>query len=324
MIYTCLLGIVTTSTSIVSMQDAPTEPSPAGQPEASAIIDRYLEATGGRAAWESLTSIRGMGTVEFMGSPIKGQMATYQTANTYRRSLDANGLLAQVTVRNGDQAWGVRQDGAVRDIKGQELRSLIRDGGFNPLLHVSTLYSTLEVVGVEQVDETQAWKIRCVPADEPGAEEFRFFAIDSGLQIKVVEIGPGDSGSMPMELFLSDYRPVGPVQIAHQSLIAVGRSRIAINMAAMQINAVIPECLFEKPEGEMVKAEVETPREALEAFMRIQIDSLNALQTQRWMERLDAAASRITDQAPNAESMRSVFAEIDRTLREHLAALQPS
>ena len=47
----------------------------AGQPTAERIVERFIEATGGRAAWESMSSLRGVGTIEVSGAPLTGQVA---------------------------------------------------------------------------------------------------------------------------------------------------------------------------------------------------------------------------------------------------------
>ena len=65
------------------------KPAPAAtemsQPNAEAIITRYLEVTGGRPAWEALQSLRGLGKLEVLGAGLTGNVAIFQTRDGFYR-----------------------------------------------------------------------------------------------------------------------------------------------------------------------------------------------------------------------------------------------
>lgn len=255
----CLVSLLGASSSGVA-QDAPAPPpgpiavppaapgdlSPADS-SAKGIIDRFIEVTGGRQAWLDLKSLRGLGRLEIIGTQITGSVAIYQTATTFRRSVDTPGLGSQVTIRNGERAWQVRPDGQVRVVEGPDLEQLIRDRHFNPLLHTSEIYESMEVMGVELVDVSQAWKIRCVPIDQGAGEEIRFFDVATGFQVKIAEFGPKDNPGIPTEIFPSDYRQVGQVLVPFETTIGLLRSRMRIVIDAMQADVELSECLFAEP-----------------------------------------------------------------------------
>jgi len=290
----------------------------AGQPTAERIVERFIEATGGRAAWESMSSLRGFGTIEVSGAPLTGQVAIYQTADGFRMSVDAGGVPAQVTVRRGDEAWSLGAGGEVRELTGPELRKVQRDRHFNPLLNPDELYSALTLEGVEQVGEANAWKVRCTPRDDSEAADVRFFDVDSGLQVKVIEQGAGPAGAIPTELYLHDYRAVGDVRIPYRTEISLGRGGVVITMLGMQANTSIPDCLFDRPTGEMVPPPRESPRAVLEALMATDPGNLTVAQCRDLMARIDQVLASADGESRDARQIVSALKALRKTLVERI------
>ena len=302
--------------SVASLGVAAEDQQPQGTPPtAEAVVDRFIEVTGGRDAWDALESLRGLGRLEVVGAKVSGQLALYQTRTGFRMSVDAGGGAGQVTIRNGDRGWSVRPDGVVEEITGAKLQKLLRDRTFNPLMEASTLYESMTVAGVEDVAGAPAWRVTCVPADDVEAEELRFFDVASGLQVKVVERASGAAGAIPTEIYLTDYRAVGAVQLAFGTRIGVGRSSVQISIDAMQANGDVPDCMFEPPAGPIERAVPvqESAQDTLEAFVTVDVASLSESAAKQWVRRLDKAIKAIDPAHPKAESLRSAFIQF-RTL----------
>jgi hypothetical protein len=314
-----VVGVSAVASPVIGQDDHPAaaEPTAAAvpeQPTASAIIERFIEVTGGRAAWESLQSLRGLGSLEIVGANVGGSLAIFQTREGFRMSVDAGPAGAQVTIRRGDEAWQVRPDGTTTVVTGGALRKLLRDRSFNPLIDAATLYTRMELVGVEDVNGEPAWKIRCIPADAEAAEELRFFGVASGLQVKVIEQGAGQAAAFPTEIFLTDYRQVGPVKVAFGTTISFARSGVQITLEAMQANVAISECLFAPPAGPVAvpEAKQESPKETLKAFMAVDLEAMNTPEVVHWLSRLDAAKRAIDPSDPDADATRKALSQFHR------------
>jgi hypothetical protein len=318
-----LVGFGSSSLPAFGQDEHPTAAAPpvaapiaplGANPTAGAIIERFIEVTGGRAGWASLRSLRGLGTLEVVGANVGGSLAIFQTRDGFRMSVDAGGSAAQVTIRSGDEAWTVRPDGTVQEMTGGALRKLLRDRPFNPLIEAAALYASMELAGIEEVDGSPAWKIRCVPMDEPGSEEVRFFDVATGLQVKVIEQGAGKAAAFPTEIYLSNYTQVGPVKVAFKTRIGVARSSVQITVEAMQANVSIPDCLFVPPAGPVQAAErqQESPKQTLEAFMSVDLKSMSTPEAIHWLARLDAAKKAVDPADPNAKSIVDALAQFHR------------
>jgi hypothetical protein len=283
-------------------------------PTAEAIIERYIESTGGRTAWEAVQSLRALGSIAFKGANISGRLAMFQTRNGFRMSVDAGDSGSQVTIRRGEDAWSVRPDGTVQKVSGGALRKLLRDRTFNPLVEASSMFTSIVMGGIEDVNGSPAWKLTCVPSDASGAVEHRFFDVATSLQVKVIEQDGGDAAAIPTEMYMSDYRDVGGVQVAFATTIGVGRSSVTITIEAMQINVSIPSCLFEPPPGPILgeQKKQESPTETLGAFMKVDVDAMSKGEAINWLARLDAAKRAIDPSSPDAKPLAKALAEFHR------------
>ncbi|MDG2476558.1 MAG: hypothetical protein P8M32_01510 [Phycisphaerales bacterium] len=303
----------------------PAQAQPQAEPTAEAIVERHIELTGGREAWESLQSIRGLGSIVIRGANVGGQLAMFQTRDGFRMSVDAGGPGAQVTIRRGQDAWSVRPDGTVQKISGGALQKLLRDRKFNPLVDAASMFTSMAMAGVEDVNGSPAWKITCISSDESGAVSHRFFDVASGLQVKVIEQEAGAAAAFPTEMYMSDYRDIGGVKVAFATAIGVGRSGVTITIEAMQANVDIPSCLFEPPSGPVIveKKKQESPAETLGAFMKVDIAALSKGEAIHWLGRLDAAKRSVDPAAPDAESLTNAISECHRLCAEKIRGAAP-
>ena len=106
--------------------DASASPATDARPTAESIIERFIEQTGGREGWESVQSLRGMGRVEVLGTPVAGYITIDQTTNDFRMAVEIPGAGSRVTLRVGDQAWTIGPDGQGIAVTGDQLKQLLR------------------------------------------------------------------------------------------------------------------------------------------------------------------------------------------------------
>ena len=248
------------SSVLIAQDAAPTPPDqpgthPAPQPARTAqdIIDGYIDATGGRAAWAALTSIRGMGHIVLAGMPIEGRFVVYQTVDAYRLGVDMFQVsetadvvaTRQVTVRKGDTAWRSMNGGPATALSAIEQADLMRKKAFNPLLNAAERYASMIVAGTELIDGAPCFRLALDPVDQAAPMEHRWFDVATGLQTKFAQTPRG--GGLTAEVFLSDYRQVGRVKLHHRMVVSSVGASMERTFDAMQTNVTIDDCLFERP-----------------------------------------------------------------------------
>src|SRR5262252_4932208 len=80
--------------------------APAADPTGEAIVDKSVEATGGRAAWEKLKTEVAKGSLELTAMGMKGDLTIYKAApNKSYTVIDFPGFGKAEEGSNGQVAW---------------------------------------------------------------------------------------------------------------------------------------------------------------------------------------------------------------------------
>jgi hypothetical protein len=214
-------------------------------PDAAAILDRYVEVTGGAEAYRKAHNRYFSGTFELAGMGIRGPVRTWQSppANAYTE-IDLQGIGLTRQGSNGEILWEVGLTGP-RILEGTERAVMLRLSTFNAELLWRELYREAACVGKESVDGQSAWKVVLTPAD--GKPTTLFFAEETGLLVKQAMIVDTQMGEVPVETSVGDYRPVDGILIPHKSVQqAAGASQIIL-LDKVEHDIEMPAGRFEPP-----------------------------------------------------------------------------
>src|SRR5450759_4775860 len=122
-------------------------------PKAETLLDGYIEATGGKAAYEKRKSEIMTGTIEFAANGMKGTVTSYSdVSNNNYTIVDIEGVgKIESGVYNG-QPWESSSLQGARLREGAEKADAVRDATFNGPLYWRKLYAKAETVGLEDVN----------------------------------------------------------------------------------------------------------------------------------------------------------------------------
>lgn len=256
------LGLVSTAVAQPAPKPAP-KPAPAGQPEkkpeaapsneklptAQQVLDKYIEATGGRQAYLDLKSRVTQGNFEMAAMGIKGTVNEWKKAPNLSYSvLEIPGFGKTESGYDGKTLWMKSETMGTRVIEGPEKEMMLRTATLTPELNQTELYKTIEVVGVEDVNGKSAYKLVFTPAE--GKPETRFYEKESGLLVKQVMTVAGQGGSeIPVTGTVGDYKKVGSLLVAHSSTqTAGGIGEQKATLEKVEDNVEIPDSKFELPQ----------------------------------------------------------------------------
>lgn len=214
------VALVFLSSNVAFAQSDSSSPSveePAAiSPDARMIIDRYIEATGGRQAWESLQSVQGNGTVSIPAASISGTAEFCITPDAYRNTFNMSGGNMKdatiVTGRNGDVVWQLTGESGHYNgkiIEGVARSKSLRQFQFNQMLDLAANFSRIELADIEAVDGKPAFRLDMVPRENPDVVESRFFDQATHLIVRNLV----KEGGSVQESFYGDYVRVGPVMM---------------------------------------------------------------------------------------------------------------
>lgn len=187
--------------------------SPAQQPTAREVIDRHIEAVGGREAIESHSSSHASGTIEIVGQGLFGEIDIWGAAPD-KMLVTVNFPDLGVESRtgyDGEVGWSVDPMTGERLLAGGELQQLVDEADYYGDLHDAGKFSEMENLGEVDFDERVAYKLRLVYLS--GREVFEYFDIETGRMIGVEGAQESIMGSMNVVTTLGEYQQFGDVMV---------------------------------------------------------------------------------------------------------------
>ena len=220
----------------------------AALPEGKAVVDKYLEATGGRAAHEKVRSRVIHSTIDIPAAGIKGTSQSYNQAPGKAYVLvDLGATGKEQRGSDGAVIWEMTTTGGPRVMKdAKELAFWRRAFDIDSDLRLDEYYTSVETQGAEQVNGKDAYKVLFTPKE--GSPETRWYDKESGLLVKVQQVVPTPMGQIPAVSMPTDYRDVDGVKIPHkvEETIA-GQVKINATLDKVEHNAEIPAEKFQLP-----------------------------------------------------------------------------
>jgi len=216
-------------------------------PKAETILDRIVDASGGRAAFEKMHSLVISGSMEMTAMGIKGKMTSYHAApDKMLVEVEIPGIGAIRDGWDGKVAWEMSAIQGPRIKQGDERAISAREGDFNSTLHWRDHFQKVETVGIEKVDGKDCYKVVMTPKE--GSPETQYVDKQTNLPVKTEMTVKGPMGEIPMEASIQDYRKEGDLLMPHKMVQKAAGQEITITFDSVKINEDIPKEKFDLPE----------------------------------------------------------------------------
>jgi hypothetical protein len=225
-------------------------------PQASAILDKYVEATGGRAAYEKLRSEVRTGSMEIVGKGITFKMTLYRAAPSKSYMvLEVPGVGTVEEGTDGQVAWSRSALQGPRVKEGGERALALLAAAFNGDLRWRELFQSAETSGTEEVNGQPCYKV--LVATKDGVQQTRYYDKKSGLLVKTNMIAKTQMGDIPTESLVSDYKPVDGILVAHKAVTKMLGQELTMTVESIKTNVQIEESRFQPPDD--IKALIAKP-----------------------------------------------------------------
>jgi zinc protease len=236
------------------------KPQPAKAPEAATktttaeptvdqILDKFVEAIGGRQAMEKITSRVTKGTFEISAMGLKGEMEIY--AKAPNKTLTVQNLSGVGEIRDGYDgkiAWSQNPMMGLREKSGAELAAIARASDIHAPIKTRQLYSKLELKGKEKVGNRETYVILATPAE--GAPVKMYFDTQTGLLARTDTDLDTPQGQFRIETTVDDYREVDGVKIAFTMRQESSMASAVIKLTEVKHNVAIDDAKFNKPSAQ--------------------------------------------------------------------------
>ena len=215
-------------------------------PKADAILDKYIEVTGGKAAYGKVKTDITTGEMTLGAMGIKGKMTMYSQAPDKRVvEINIDGIGKIVEGSDGKIAWSHSAMQGPRLKEGEEKDEALRQGRTNSDLEWRELYTKVETKGMDKVDGKDCYNVEVTP--KSGKPQMRCYDKASGLLVRMTATQKSPMGEITADTFPSDYRKEGELIVPHKVTMKMAGQEMVMSIDKVEHNAAIPPEKFEPP-----------------------------------------------------------------------------
>ncbi len=222
------------------------------------IIDNYFENTGGVENWEKIEGVKMNAKVNQGGMEIPIEIVQLKSGKMMT-TINFQGQSLKQGVFDGEVLWSTNFMTQKAEKSDEESTNMVKNemNQFpDPFLNYKEKGFTAELVGTENVDGSEAFKIKLtttpniIEGKEVPSITYYFFDNENFVPIQVHEeitVGPGKG--MISEIKLSDYQEAGNVYMPFSMTQGVkGQPGSPITMDSIEINPTVDDSEFAFPE----------------------------------------------------------------------------
>jgi outer membrane lipoprotein-sorting protein len=223
--------------------EAKSEAAEASPPPADQLLDKYLQAVGGTAAVEKITSRVMKGTITFgdRNVPIDIFSKDPDKRASFTHAPDGD----SVTAFDGHEGWLGAPGRPVHGMQGPDIDAAAMDADLHFAVHLKAMFSEMQVRGTERVGDHSAY---LVIGRHEGKPPLRlYFDAQSGLLVRLVRYAETPLGRMPTQIDYADYRDAGGVKIPFRWTLARPGGRFTVQVSDVKENAPVDDSKFAKP-----------------------------------------------------------------------------
>jgi len=215
-------------------------------PKAETILDKSIEATGGKAAFEKLHNTVIAGSMELAAMGIKGTVSiTKAEPDKILTEIEIAGIGSIKEGYDGKVAWEINPMQGARITDGDEKAAAKLQAHFHEE-NWRDDYKKVETVGAETVDGKDCYKLVLTPNE--GSPITQFIDKKTSLVAKTTMTATGPMGEVAVEILISDYRKEGDLLVAHKIQRNAGGQEIAITFDSFKYNVDLAKDKFDLPD----------------------------------------------------------------------------
>ncbi len=212
-------------------------------PSADKLLEKYLQAVGGAAAVEKITTRVMTGTITFgdRNVPIDIYSKDPDKRISFTHTPDGD----SVTAFDGHEGWLGFPGRPAREMHGSDIDAAAMDADLHFAANLKGMLSETEVRGTEKIGDHDAYQ---VIGRREGKPPLRlYFDEQSGLLVRLVRYGETPLGRLPTQIDYADYRDVGGVKIPFRWTLARPSGRFTIQVSEVKQNVPVDDAKFAKP-----------------------------------------------------------------------------
>jgi photosynthetic reaction center cytochrome c subunit len=217
--------------------DSPKPPTP------DQLIDKYVQALGGTAAIQKITSRVAQGSANVGGHQMP--IDIFEQNPDKRISLMHLGNGDSVTAYNGHEGWLAAPGRPRRDMNSSDIEAAKLDANLHFATDIKQIFGELRGEHEEKVDGQSTYVISALRQGQPPLK--LYFDEQSGLLVRELRLAESPLGMNPTEIDYADYRDVDGVKTPFRWTVARPNGRFTIQLEQVKQNVPIDDAKFVMP-----------------------------------------------------------------------------
>lgn len=244
---TFILAIAVAALAQGGSQKPGADAKPAGAlPTADQIIEKYVQAIGGKAAIEKQTSRVSKGTFELPAFGASGTAEIFEKApNKTASVINIAGFGVVQEGYDGKTAWSQDPQSGLREKAGAELASAKLDAEFLKPIRIKQLYPKLVVKGKDKVGDKEVYVVEATPVES--SVETWYFDTQTGYMLRQDAERESPQGKQPIQVYLDNYKDVDGIKLPFKIHQVTPAFTIDIKIDEVKHNVAIDDAKFAKP-----------------------------------------------------------------------------
>lgn len=210
-------------------------------PPAGDLIDRYVEALGGREAVLAQPGSHATGTFSMPAAGLEAPLEVYSASDPDRTitTVEIPGLGTVQEGFTGEYGWSVNPNLGPRVFEGEELAASRESASTMGQLRDASMFSERTTVEQTEMNGEACYRVKLVW--NSGRETFDCYSVDTGLIVATEIVQPTPMGDIPVVSLIGGYESFGgvmtPTQVTQQMM---GQEQ-SITIDSVEIVEVDPE-----------------------------------------------------------------------------------
>ncbi|MEO0572721.1 MAG: pitrilysin family protein [Bacteroidota bacterium] len=204
--------------------------------DAKAVLEKYIEAIGGRDKLEAITSFSMTAEASVQGQTLELVMKKSDNSK-YLQDVKMGGNSMQKQVLDGDKGYAMAR-GQRKELTSEEIEKIKDEATTFPELNY-LLVGGVSLEGVEAVGDKKAYRLKI--SDSKTA----FYDTETGLKIQEITVQEAQGQAIQATVMMDDYREVSGIQFPHKLSQSAGPMSFDFLVKEIKVNEGVSASDFE-------------------------------------------------------------------------------
>jgi len=212
------------------------------------ILAKFVQALGGKAALEKVTSRLTTGTLDAGEGRLYALEIREKAPDKFLFIVLVEGQAAVKRGFDGAVGWEYSAQQGISQLSGATLGAFKRSSQFYRWLRLKELFRKLEAKGTSEVGDRTAYVVEATPED--GNPEILYFDTQTFLLLRRdIRADLPDGSTVPLETYYDDYRQVDGIKSAFSLRQVRPDSVLILRYTQVRQNVPLDDAEFAKPAG---------------------------------------------------------------------------